>query len=256
MNLESVAKYFSPKSPLPGAVAGGTAPDRLTITDVMASLGLLSARASVGTELYLAKVGVISAEKIICFLAAVAGRRAREHRQIQALDDAQRERFLSELARWVFRDYSLSAASLNTCSCCAGTGFIDAEIFTNKVRYTTSAGARPGRKLETQSVRELARVICRHCNGKGAIRNECRCRGRGIVIDTKQTELQGVPVTKTCGRCSGRGYPRLCDAEIYTALGIAKTTWARHYKALFDGLVEYCHIEESYAGQALKRVTK
>lgn len=254
MNLESVAKFFSPKSPLPGAVAGGTAPDRLTITDVMASLGLLSARAGVGTELYLAKVGVMAPDKIINYLAAVAGRRARAHRQIQALDDAQRERFLSELARWVFHDYSLSAASLSECSCCAGTGFIDAEVFTNKARY--AAGARPSQKPVTQSVRELVRVLCRQCNGKGAIRNECRCRGRGIVIDTKQTELQGVPVTKTCECCSGRGYPRLCDSEIYTALGIAKTTWARHYKQLFNELVEYCHVEESYAGQALQRVTK
>ncbi|SQB40241.1 Uncharacterised protein [Citrobacter koseri] len=39
MKLESLPKYFSPKSMMPGAVPCGISADTLTITDVMASLG-------------------------------------------------------------------------------------------------------------------------------------------------------------------------------------------------------------------------
>lgn len=63
MNLESLPKYFSPKSMMPGAVPCGITSDTLTITDVMASLGLLTAKAAVGIELYLAKAGVLSSGK-------------------------------------------------------------------------------------------------------------------------------------------------------------------------------------------------
>jgi DnaJ-class molecular chaperone len=33
----------------------------------------------------------------------------------------------------------------------------------------------------------------------------CQCSGTGKTLDRKESELQGVPVYKTCKRCEGRG---------------------------------------------------
>ena len=44
MNLESIAKYFAPKSPMFSDSSRATATDCLTGTDVMAALGLVNAK--------------------------------------------------------------------------------------------------------------------------------------------------------------------------------------------------------------------
>ena len=72
----------------------------------------------------------------------------------------------------------------------------------------------------------------------------------------KETAFQGMPVMKQCSHCSGRGYPRVKDPEVFTALGIPETTGIRNYKQFFDKLVEHCHIEESYADKVLASVTR
>lgn len=265
MKLESLPKYFSPKSMMPGAVPCGLSADTLTITDVMAALGLASSKSAIGIELYLAKAGVLSDDNITNFLVQLATERARRSRPLMAMGEEQRLAFLSTLVRYVFRDYALSAASLVTCSNCCGQGFIDAEVFTNKVTYPDgkppkwvkdTKGISPSDWEVWKSVRENVRVVCKPCNGKGHIKNECRCRGRGEVIDKKKTELQGLPVYKQCPRCSGRGYPRLKDTEIFKALGVTETTWRRNFKLFFDRLVEYCHVQESYAEKSLSIVTQ
>ena len=264
MKLESLPKYFAPKSMVPGTVSCGTSGDALSITDVMAALGLANSKASVGIELYLAKAGVLAPDNIIAFLTRLAERRASRNQSLQKMTVAAREDFLRILAGFVFRDYSLSAASLVTCQSCAGAGFIDAEVFTNKVTWpdgkppkwvSTTKGISPSDWEVWKSVREQVRVICQPCNGKGKVKNECRCRGRGEVLDKKKSQLQGVPVYKQCPRCKGRGFPRLKDTEVFKALGVTETTWRRNYKLLFDRLVEQCHIEESQAQTALSRVT-
>ncbi|MBL1874736.1 antitermination protein, partial [Klebsiella pneumoniae] len=43
MNLESIAKYFAPKSPMLSDSPRATASDGLTGTDIMAALGLVNA---------------------------------------------------------------------------------------------------------------------------------------------------------------------------------------------------------------------
>ncbi|KNC93759.1 antitermination protein [Trabulsiella odontotermitis] len=264
MKLENLPKYFAPKSMIPGAVPCGVTSDTLTITDVMAALGLATSKASVGIELYLAKAGVLTTDNITAYIEQLAILRSDRHKALRKMPEAERYKFLRTIARYAFRDYSLSAASLITCNCCHGARFIDAEVFTNKVNYPDgkppewvkdTKGIRPSDWEVWRSVREPVKLICKPCDGKGYLKNECRCRGRGEVIDKKQSELQGVPVMKQCPRCSGRGYPRLTDTEIYTELGIPKTTWGRNYKQFFDLLVEYCHIEESYAEKVLYSVT-
>ncbi|EOW4545758.1 antitermination protein [Raoultella planticola] len=265
MKLEALPKFFSPKSMMPGAVPCGITAETLTITDVMAALGLATSKSAIGIELYLAKAGVLHTDNILAFIYELATQRASRNRPLQAMPEQQREAFLLILAQYVFRDYSLSAASRVTCSSCAGDGFIDAEVFTNKVTYPdgkppkwvkVTKGISPSDWEEVKTIREQVRVICKACNGKGSTKNECRCRGRGEVLDKKKSELQGLPVFKQCPRCSGRGYPRLKDTEIFKALGVTETTWRRNFKLFFDRLVEYCHIEESFAEKMLERVTR
>ncbi|NDO83320.1 antitermination protein [Citrobacter sp. NCU1] len=249
MNLESIVKYFSPKSMMPGAVPCGITAETLTITDVMASLGMAAAKSAIGIELYLAKAGVLPVDNITNYIEQLALERGKKNRTLQKMTAHQRRIFLRTLAEFVFRDYSLSAASEIKCDHCVGSGFIDAEVFTMKsVRIS---GTRQG----PREVREQIRVICKPCGGKGRTRNECRCRGRGEVLDKKKTEFQGVPVYSQCKRCAGRGYPRLKDSEIFKALGIPETTWRRNYKLFFDRLVTHCHVEESCAERMLKAVT-
>lgn len=265
MKLEALPKFFSPKSMMPGAVPCGITAETLTITDVMAALGLATSKSAIGIELYLAKAGVLHTDNILAFIYELATQRASRNRALQAMPEQQREAFLLILAQYVFRDYSLSAASRVTCSSCGGAGFIDAEVFTNKVTYPdgkppkwvkVTKGIYPSYWEEVKSIREQVRVICKACNGKGSTKNECRCRGRGEVLDKKKSELQGLPVFKQCPRCSGRGYPRLKDTEVFKALGVTETTWRRNFKLFFDRLVEYCHVEESFAEKMLERVTR
>jgi hypothetical protein len=135
VKLEALPKFFSPKSMMPGAVPCGITAETLTITDVMAALGLATSKSAIGIELYLAKAGVLHPDNIIAFINELATQRANRNRPLQAMPEQQREAFLLILAEYVFRDYSLSAASRVTCSSCAGDGFIDAEVFTNKVTY-------------------------------------------------------------------------------------------------------------------------
>uniref|UniRef100_UPI0020CD09D6 antitermination protein n=1 Tax=Salmonella enterica TaxID=28901 RepID=UPI0020CD09D6 len=40
----------------------------------------------------------------------------------------------------------------------------------------------------------------------------CRCGGKGEVLDRIATKERGVPVFKTCERCSGEGYSRVSSA--------------------------------------------
>lgn len=265
MKLEALPKFFAPKSMMPGVVPCGVTSEMLTITDVMAALGLATSKSAIGIELYLAKAGVMQPDNIIAFINELAIQRSSRNKSLQAMSDERRKEFLLVLAGYVFRDYSLSAASMVTCGGCSGSGFIDAEVFTNKVTYPDgkppkwvriTKGVSPSDWEEVKTVREQVKVICNTCTGKGKIKNECRCRGRGEVLDKKKTELHGLPVFKLCPRCSGRGYPRLKDTEVFKALGVTETTWRRNFKLFFERLVEYCHIEESFAEKMLEKVTR
>lgn len=50
MNLESIAKYFAPKSPMLSDSPRATASDGLTGTDIMAALGLVNAKCGFGFD--------------------------------------------------------------------------------------------------------------------------------------------------------------------------------------------------------------
>ncbi|MBP5847375.1 hypothetical protein KAU61_08660, partial [Klebsiella variicola] len=143
---------------MPGAVPCGITADTLTITDVMAALGLAASKSAIGIELYLAKAGVLSPDNIIAFIIEMATKRASRNRPLQAMEEDQRRAFLRVLAEYVFRDYSLSAASKVKCSSCDGSGFIDAEVFTNKVM--TLAQIQCSAKSEIFVFLTLAQIQC------------------------------------------------------------------------------------------------
>ncbi|HGN1708109.1 TPA: antitermination protein [Providencia rettgeri] len=265
MRLEDLPKYFSPKSPMFSDSPAATATDNLTITDVMASLGLATSKARMGIELFLAKHGINKPDEALESLYQYALTQAHKYSAIQKLGEDDRSSVLQILANYAFQDYARSAASKKACPDCDG-GFIEAEVFDTKYSSRAAVFASLSPKIPkrftdcAREVRETKRVVCKTCNGKGEISHSCRCNGRGEVMDKKETEKQGIPVYKTCCKCSGRGYSRLKFNEVFiklqTVIDIPKTTCYDNFKPIFEFLVEDCFKEEAHAEKMLHMVTK
>ncbi|EBO5792761.1 antitermination protein [Salmonella enterica] len=269
MNLESIVKYFAPKSPMFSDSSRATATDCLTGTDVMAALGLVNAKCGFGFDLYLAKIGISSPDRAMEALYDSSVEISQRFKSVKELDEKVRRRVLEIMCAFAYQDYARSAASVRRCDCCDGSGFTEVEVFTNKIQYPdgkppkwakVAKGVFPSYWEEWKSVRESARVLCKACNGKGVISNACRCHGKGMVLDKEKTDKQGAPVMKVCDRCTGRGYARLKFSNVLegvrTVWDVKKTTAYDHVQPLFELLVEECHRQESYADSALKSVTK
>ncbi|EMC8779575.1 TPA: antitermination protein [Providencia rettgeri] len=266
MRLEDLPKYFSPKSPMFSDSPAATASDNLTITDVMASLGLATSKARMGIELFLAKHGINKPDEAVESLYQYALTQAHKYSAIQKLDEDDRASVLQILANYAFQDYARSAASKKACPDCDG-GFIEAEVFDTKYSSRAAVFASLSPKIPkrftdcTREVRETKRVVCKTCNGKGEISHSCRCNGRGEVLSKIETKRNGgIPTYKTCCKCSGRGYSRLKFNEVFiklqTVIDIPKTTCYDNFKPIFEFLVEDCFKEEAHAEQMLHMVTK
>lgn len=250
-----------------------TVNDSLDISGVMAALGLAESQCGIGIELYLAKIGVSSPDKAIAGLTDIAGSLAGRCKLLSELDNDSKMDVLKILATFAYQDYSRSAASVRPCDCCHGSGFIEAEVFTNKVhtplpnkefvKASLQMGVndfRPSEYDVVRSVRDVVRVMCRKCNGKGVLSNSCRCHGKGKVIDKEKTEQQGgVPFWKPCERCDSRGYSRLkfsaVLAGLQTIIDIRKTRAYEEIQPFFELLVDECYKLESGADVALAKVT-
>ncbi|EOV0796611.1 antitermination protein [Yersinia enterocolitica] len=50
-------------------------------------------------------------------------------------------------------------------------------------------------------------------------------------MDKEKSEQQGIPVYKTCGKCSGRGYSRLKFSDVYEAIREHLAAQRHMYKA-------------------------
>lgn len=273
MNLENSIKFFAPKSPQLSDSPRATASDSLTITDVMASFGLTEAQARFGFELFLSKHGVTSSDRALEMLTDFGVKESARYRAITELAEETKRELVQLLATFAYQDYSRSAASTRTCPCCNGTGFREAEVFSTKshtpfvareiMRTSIRWGVKdviPSSYEVKRDVREVVRALCSSCGGKGEISNACRCHGKGQVLDKEQSNLQGVPVMKTCPKCTGRGYARLPSEVVRRAVGFAvmtvsEPTWRRSFKPFYELLVIQCHREESHADQMLQRVT-
>lgn len=255
MKLESLPKYYSPKSQNFSATSPATGGEGMTITDVMAAQGFVQSEAPLGFRLFLAKANIDDPETAIKLLAEFAADNLMQCRAIQALDSTIRSSVLFVLATMAYQDYSRSAASVRPCDCCKGEGFIDAEVFT--MRAVLVGGCEIERKEE----REQVRLVCRECNGKKVISNACRCHGKGKVQDSEASKMQGMPVLKTCEKCAGRGYSRLKFSAVLAGL---QSVWpalkkSRAYSDVlpfFETLVSQCHRAENDAELAFSNVTR
>lgn len=270
MNLESSIKFFAPKSPMFSDSPRATASDSLTITDVMASFGLTEAQARFGFELFLSKHGITTSDRAVEMLTDFGMSQAVRYRAIAVLENDIKRDLVQLLATFAYQDYSRSAASTRQCPCCGGTGFTDAEVFTNKTYYPDgkppkwarcTKGVFPSYWEEVKAKREVVRVLCKSCDGKGKISNACRCHGKGKVLDKEQSDLQGVPVMKSCPKCSGRGYARLPGETVrraagYAVMAISEPTWRRSFKPFYELLIIQCHKEEAHADDMLLKVTR
>lgn len=276
MRLESIPKYFAPKSPTFSDSPRATASDSLTGTDVIAAFGMCQAQAELGLSAFLGKMGVSDADKVKAVLLLAEKGMADSIRvaPLRKLQEETRAGVVLALSVFAFLDYSRSAASVVACDCCSGTGFIEAEVFTNKVHTPFPAkelvkasirfgvkGFKPSEYEVSRELRENVRVKCKNCDGKGRLSTACRdCSGRGTAVDKKETEKQGVPVRGTCKRCSGRGYERIPASRAFDAVqqvtdAISLATWEKTVKPFYDGLIRTLECEENHAEQALQRVT-
>ncbi|HCK02900.1 MAG TPA: antitermination protein [Serratia grimesii] len=276
MRLESIPKYFAPKSPTFSDSPRATASDSLTGTDVIAAFGMCQAQAELGLSAFLGKMGVSDADKVKAVLLLAEKSMADSIRvaPLRKLQVEARAGVVLALSVFAFLDYSRSAASVVACDCCSGTGFIEAEVFTNKVHTPFPAkelvkaslrfgvkGFKPSEYEVRRELRETVRVKCKNCDGKGRLSTACRdCSGRGTAVDKKETEKQGVPVRGTCKRCSGRGYERIPASRAFDAVqqvtdAISLATWEKTVKPFYDGLIRTLECEENHAEQALQRVT-
>lgn len=277
MNLESTVKFHFAKSTMINDSPRATASDTLTGTDVMAAMGMTQERAAMGYSAFLGKMGVSSndREKAIALLAQYAMTRCDRVPALRKLEDDIKPHVMQLLATFAFEDYSRSAASVKTCDCCKGAGFIEAEVFTMKTVKPKKSelppgweGAKSRREVtpsnweKRRSVRDQVRVICQKCNGSGTVSAACNdCRGRGRAMDKEKTKKQGVPVMDSCKRCSGRGYERIPSTEAHAAIcvitdAISLDTWKKSVKPFFDQLITKFDIEESWAESQFKAITR
>ena len=277
MNLENTVKYHFAKSTMISDSPRATASDSLTGTDIMAAMGMTQERAAMGYSAFLGKMGLShnDRERAIALLAEYALTKCDKVAALRKLSDRVKPLVIHQLAIFAFEDYSRSAASVKQCDCCNGVGFIDAEVFSMKshtpakekkfVKMSLHMGVediRPSEYVMCREVREVARVLCPQCEGKKVVSCACSdCRGRGKAVNQKETRRQGVPVFRSCKRCSGRGYERIPSTEAYAAVcliteAISLDTWKKSIKPFYDLLITQFDIEEAWADAQLKQITK
>ncbi|MBJ8369067.1 antitermination protein [Citrobacter cronae] len=254
MNLENTVKYHFAKSTMISDAPRATASDSLTGTDIMAAIGMTQSRAALGFSAFLGKMDIsdYDRERSIDLLTKYAIEHCDRVAALRKLESDVKPKVMQVLATFAFADYSRSASSTRTCDCCHGNKFVEAEVMTMK---------HIGRPHLSEK-REMVKVLCNKCKGKGVLTNACQCNGKGIVLDKEKTILQrGVPAYKTCTRCNGRGYARLLPDSVRkyicaTVIDIPETTWRRSYKDFFESLVGECIKQEEYANQMLNKVTR
>lgn len=268
MSLEKTVRYHFPKSTQISDSPRATASDALTGTDQMAAMGMVQSLAPMGFSAFMGKVGVskYDARRAVTLLTEHALKTCDKVAALRKLDTDIKPAVMQILASYAYMDYCRSAASVKPCECCKATGFIDVEKFSMKstmfrapewVREVT-----PTKTFERQrEVREVARVRCSSCKGKGVISAACSdCNGRGKAVNRKLTEEQGVPVIADCKRCGNRGFERIPSTKVHRAVcqateDISLDTWKKSVKPFYDSLIGKLEIEESWANSALRKVT-
>ncbi|WP_109397871.1 antitermination protein [Proteus faecis] len=260
MKLESALKQFYPKSPTFSDGSCSTSPDRLKGMDSAGALGMTEQRAKFGMSAFFAKNDVSEEDKFST-VEQLTKYALRVTPKLVAKSAGNKLGYcLVILAKMAFEDYARSADSVCECSACAGKGLIYSRKDVVKYQGKTSVDGTV--VIEPWTEKENAGELCKTCNGKGKLTYRCRCKGRGKVLDEKQTELQGgVPVFKDCPRCIGRGYKRMPSSVAYQAIKhivpeLTQPTWSRNWKPFYEKLISKCFSEESSADAIFNKVTK
>lgn len=252
MNLESLPKFYSPKSPKLNDETPATSTDALSITDVMAAQGMVQSKAPLGFSLFLAKVGISDPQIAIEGLMRYA--QSLRNPVLMELSDKARNEILPVLVQFAYADYSRSAASKSICPHCDGKGILRSKK--DVVKHPGVKGVEP--KIRNEQVED----ICKQCDGKGVISTACRgCKGKGTVIDEKRTKLIGVPVMKVCGRCNGNRFSRVPTSLARVIVekivpDLTQYQWYSGYAEVIDKLVTKCWQEEAFAEAQLRKVTR
>ncbi len=256
MNLESATKYFFCKTQSFTDSPRCTG-ETLSGSDVLGAFGLCQSQAELGFKAFLGKLGLSpeDSKRAVKLLVRHGMKHCDKVAALRKLDAKIKFKVMQVLANFAFKDYCRSASGKEQCQKCRG----------QKLLYRNKAVVKHpgcGEKTPARIVKENVGELCDHCNGKGEVSVACRdCRGRGVSVDQKQTELQGFPVKQNCRRCSGRGYERVPAADTFRAIcafthAISASTWDKSIKPFYDMLITHLEKEESWAEVVLKRVTK
>jgi hypothetical protein len=267
MDLDNIVKFFAPKGMHISDSVRATASEQLTVTDVMAALGMTQADAGIGLAMYLGKAGVSKQDReaAISWLTEYAKERAPF--AIRRLSGKKFPLCMRILAKFAYNDYASSAADSYDCPACNGKRLVEKTSMVTKSHYTMripqwakDLGQSPSDFEKTREVKNVENVLCSKCHGTGKISKRCQCGGTGKTLDRKATEFQGVPVYKECKRCEGRGYSRPKSSVAYRGIfselpSLPDRTWRYSWKPFYEQLVTKCFQEESYSNAQLKRVT-
>ncbi|ECJ8140499.1 antitermination protein, partial [Salmonella enterica] len=216
MKLESALKHFSPQGMHISDSVKGTSPDRLTGTDVMAAIGTTSSRARFGLAAFFGKTGISKSDEQLAVQALARHAMETAPKNVRRAAGCEFGWCMQVLAQFAFAEYSRSAATSVTCHTCKGSGLTSQ--YEDVIKHPGVFNSDGMEIVPPKIKHELVRRTCVACNGKGDLLARCRCGGKGEVLDRIATKERGVPVFKTCERCSGEGYSRVSSATVHRAI--------------------------------------
>ncbi|HBS7708317.1 MULTISPECIES: antitermination protein [Klebsiella pneumoniae complex] len=258
MKLEASLKHFSPQGMHISDDVKSTSPNRLTGTDVMAAIGTTSSRARFGLAAFFGKAGISKTDEQLAVQALARYAIDTAPKNVRKAAGKGLGRCCLVLAQFAFAEYSRSAETTGTCKACEGTGVTKS---VEAVVKHPGIHKSDGEEIVAPIIRQEWVVRqCIVCGGKGIINARCRCGGTGQVLDRKATKEQGVPVYKTCERCSGNGFTSVKSANAHRAIqmhipDLHQSSWSRNWKPFYEGLVDMLHKGERQAAAEFEKVT-
>lgn len=263
MSLEFILRYLSP---VPQNFDRDSVASRdfhtLRRNDILNALGFIHSQCELGLNLWFAKIGVNSPDRALEQLCKLAFSQVNRCPPLANLDKVKRQHVIKIICFFAFQDYSKSASSRRQCSPCQGEGFIESTVCKNNSQKKTGKNEACERKVtatdKLSNIQEVVKILCKSCSGKGTLNNSCKCRGRGEVLNRKQTKLLGRPVFLKCSKCKGKGYTRVKFSTVLNSIrkiwGVSTSTAYQHIRPFYDMLVSICYKEESAAEKKLKSV--
>ncbi|EFT2413669.1 antitermination protein [Salmonella enterica] len=258
MKLESALKHFSPQGMHISDSVKGTSPDRLTGTDVMAAIGTTSSRARFGLDAFFGKTGISKSDEQLAVQALARHAMETAPKNVRRAAGCEFGWCMQVLAQFAFAEYSRSAATSVTCHTCKGSGLTSQ--YEDVIKHPGVFNSDGMEIVPPKIKHELVRRTCVACNGKGDLLARCRCGGKGEVLDRIATKERGVPVFKTCERCSGEGYSRVSSATVHRAIlkrlpDLHQSSWSRNWKPFYEMLVDVLYKGERKAASEFEKAT-